>query len=522
MDLRLQKEAIAVKETVLDTCIEQSVETDYILPDYFPDIFRILKCTITPRIISHSIIGKEMSGNSKKLNYELEAVIKVWYLSENSKIINCIEQKTVFTKSIELTIEAQYPEIRICPKCDYANCRVINKRRLDIRGAISAKIKVIDDKCKEIITNAEGRNIQLKKDMIIYPSKRIIASKKITVIEELELGIAKPPILSVIKSDSKIISKEHKTISNKVVVKGEAQIEMLYICSGDDDHGIESMKFTIPFSQIIDMDGIDESYDLTAELFPSSCDIITKGNGEATSFECELVIFVNCVASKSVSGDIITDAYSTEYECDITTENLSTQCIVKEFSENTICKNTLTLNDGEISSVIDCCCDITNVSTHLSESDEGYIINGNVCFSALVITSEGYPLVCESDGIFEHKINCLDDNGMCILEPDVSINGCNYTLSGESTVDVTADLSISGKILSQYERLVITDIKIYDEQKKSCSDRCALKLYFADKNEDIWEIAKRNSTSVKAILEENNITSDKIFEKGMLLIPIIS
>ncbi len=522
MDLRLQKETIAVKETVLDSCFEQAVETDYILPDYYPDIFRIIKCRIIPRTVSHSIIGTEMSGDSKKLTYELEALIRVWYLSENSKVINCIDHKMNFTKTVDLLVESRYPEIIICPKCDYSNCRVINKRRLDIRGAISTKVKVTDDKCKKVICDADGMNIQLKKNMIVYPGQRLITSKKITVIEELELGIAKPPILSVIKSDSRIISKEHKAISNKVVVKGEAQIDMLYICSKDDEHGIESMKFTIPFSQIIDVDGIDESYEIHTDIFPASCDIITKGSGESTSFECELVVFVNCIASKSVSGDIIIDSYSTSYECAIEKENLSIESISKEISENSVCKNTLTLNDSNISSVIDCSCEITNISTHLSDTNDCFVINGNVSFSALVETSEGYPLICENDSVFEYKVSCTENIDCCYFEPDIRISGCNYTMSGENSVDVTAELSIEGKIIKKSEKTVITDIKIDSECKKNCSESCALKLYFAEENEDIWEIAKRNSTSVKAILDENNITADKVFEKGMLLIPIIS
>jgi len=522
MDLRLQKETIAVKETVLDSCFEQAVETDYILPDYFPDIFRIIKCRIIPRVVSHSILGNEISGDSKKLTYELEALIRVWYLSENSKVINCIDHKMNFNKSVDLSIESRYPEIVIYPRCDYANCRVINKRRLDIRGAVTTKVKVTDDKCRKIISNADGMNIQLKKNMILYPGQRIITTKKITVIEELELGIAKPPILSVIKSESKIISKEHKAISNKVVVKGEAQIDMLYICSKEDEHGIESMKFTIPFSQIIDVDGIDESYEIQADVFPASCDIITKGSGESTSFECELVVFVNCIASKSISGDVIVDAYSTNYNCQIETDNLALESSVKHISENSIFKNTLTLSDNKISSVIDCGCEITNITTHLSESGDCFVINGNMNSYTLVETVDGYPVITENDSVFEIKIDSPENVSDCYFEPKISIIGCNYTMAGDSSVDVTAELNVDGIICKKSEKTVITDIKIDNECKKDCSGNCALKLYFAEENEDIWDIAKRNSTSVKAILEENNITSDKVFEKGMLLIPIIS
>ena len=39
--------------------------------------------------------------------------------------------------------------------------------------------------------------------------------------------------------------------------------------------------------------------------------------------------------------------------------------------------------------------------------------------------------------------------------------------------------------------------------------------------EDIWEIAKRYSTSVRSIMEENDLDEERLTKSGMLLIPIV-
>ena len=44
MELKINREMIPVTETILDDVQEQSVELDYVLPDYDPDIFRIIGC----------------------------------------------------------------------------------------------------------------------------------------------------------------------------------------------------------------------------------------------------------------------------------------------------------------------------------------------------------------------------------------------------------------------------------------------------------------------------------------------
>lgn len=521
MDLKFTKETITVKDTVLDNCFEQAVETDYILPDYYPDIFRVIKCHIMPRIVSHSIIGNDMSSDEKKICYDTEALIRVWYLSENSKVINCIDQKLSFSKNVEVNISSENAEICLTPKTDYVNCRVVNQRRLDIRGAISTKIKVIDTKKQNIISDACGCNIQLKKNMLSFPAKRLVVSKKITVIEELELGIAKPPIISVIKSDCRIISKEHKAIANKLVVKGEAEVDMLYTCSKEDEHGIEGMKFSIPFSQIIDLEGVDDTFDIKLNIAQSGCDIVPKGSGESTSFECELILMVSCVATSTKTCDIIEDAYSTCYDCELVTGDVKIDEILKKFSDNINCKSTLNLNDSEISSVIDCGSEISNITSHFSNETNSFVINGNITFYGLVETKEGFPVMLESDSIFEYSLDCPNENCTTFIEPNISIQGCNYTMTGDNSMEVFADILVEGTVIDKQTKTIIIDIKVNTDTKKICNN-CALKLYYAEENEDIWNIAKKNSTSIQAILDENEMSTEKITDKGMLLIPIIN
>ena len=60
-----------------------------------------------------------------------------------------------------------------------------------------------------------------------------------------------------------------------------------------------------------------------------------------------------------------------------------------------------------------------------------------------------------------------------------------------------------------------------DSVKKIRDGDYALKLYYGIEGEDVWEIAKRYSTSVRAVMEENELDSELLSESGMLLIPIV-
>ena len=86
MDLKINREMLSVSEKIYDGVQEQSVELDYILPDYYPDIFKLIKCCIAPTIISSNI-------NGDSLTYELLADVKILYCSEKDNKLQCINQK---------------------------------------------------------------------------------------------------------------------------------------------------------------------------------------------------------------------------------------------------------------------------------------------------------------------------------------------------------------------------------------------------------------------------------------------
>ena len=83
MDLKLNREMLTMTRTILDASCEQAVEKDFLLPDYYPDIFRVLKCVITPTVQSHSINGGKLFGNAvhkkHKLTFKCAGIVRLWY-----------------------------------------------------------------------------------------------------------------------------------------------------------------------------------------------------------------------------------------------------------------------------------------------------------------------------------------------------------------------------------------------------------------------------------------------------------
>ena len=500
--LRVAKETLIGCCTALDTAFEQAVEKDFVLPDYCPDVFRILKCRVTPRVTSQSI-------NGDRLTVDSEAEIKVLYLSEGSGRINLTEQKLSFTKSLELPKDCCSPSVRACARLDYVNCRVVSQRRVDIRGAFTVRVKVTGEERRQFITGAEGGGIQLRRQPVSYPARRLTAAKRVTVVEELELGGAKPAVGSVLRTECRIASEEQKVISGKLMVKGEATVSLLYT-PADGSSAAETMRFGVPYSQIIDMEGIDESFDVSVDISPAGCEVLPKSD-DPERLECELVMLMNCEAVSYRSCDAVTDAFSTAYACG--TEKC---CFTLGGSPMPISESFRlegTLSGSELAGIASAWCETGSVSVRESEGKS--VVSGSVTMSAVGTDSSGTAVYLENEVPFEYEIE-----GGRAEEAEVAVTECSYRLADAGTVEVKADISVRAAGISGGEVTPLSELSVDEEQPVQKGGRYALKLCAVGAGEDLWEIAKRCRTSVRAMIEENELASDVTEESGMLLIPL--
>ena len=78
-----------------------------------------------------------------------------------------------------------------------------------------------------------------------------------SIKESLEVPAGKPSIREILRNDIKISGKDYKITDNKIAAKGELNISTLYI-GDNEEQGIQFMEHEIPFTEFIDLPGINE------------------------------------------------------------------------------------------------------------------------------------------------------------------------------------------------------------------------------------------------------------------------
>lgn len=138
-----------------ETRQELPVETEILIPDYLPAVFKIVKCLLEPVIMQNSVVDRrwQCSGYLR---------CTVYYQSDEAGTrLYRTEQKYAFEKTIDLPEGNYLPgAARLWGELEYCNCRSVSEHRIDIRGAytLNAAIGMVEP--VEFITNLTGCGVE--------------------------------------------------------------------------------------------------------------------------------------------------------------------------------------------------------------------------------------------------------------------------------------------------------------------------------------------------------------------------
>ncbi|HEX3025885.1 MAG TPA: SPOCS domain-containing protein [Clostridia bacterium] len=525
MDLSLTRDTVRISEPVFETAADHPIECDIILPDYCPDIARILKSEANVCIDSKSVDGGRLTigGNF---------TVKIIYIPENSGVIRCISHDQAFSAQFEAGQAEPEAYVKAKARVVYVNCRPVGPRRVQVKASVGISAKIWCRKEEEFVSGAEDQNAEMLRKQMKACSLVGAADRDFKLSDELEVGYGKPEIAAVIKSDAVAVVQDYKVISNKIILKGEVMLHTIY--STDQDGGemredeeqentprpkLEMMEHTIPISQIIDLEGADEDCICDVGLMAGALKVeaASDEDGESRVLAVEMDLTATVRAYKMQEFFIVTDAYCPDYDMDLKTRQLSFEQIVDTVKATEMIRESVDIAGMDVASITDCTvkADIDNVSL------EGKVLNisGSLNASFLAEDSQSGPSGFEKAIPFRIREELKEAAEVMRCEPNITVVSTGYSMNGLDKIDLRVECMVEAMIFGVSSETAVTDMNVDDSRPKECGNKKALTLYYADEGEKIWDIAKKYSTSMDAIKRENGMEEDRLNARRMLLIP---
>ena len=502
MELKVFRDMIGVSQQLCDLTLEHPVETEILIPDYQPEIFKIVKSFVSPVILQKQV-------QTGKLTLEGYLRISVLYQGESDQDLCQVEQKMPFSKSVELKNDGYGGyHVNVQGECEYLNTRAINSRRIDVKGAYAFTVVVSGQIDQEIVTALSGAGVQQKLVPIEFTKVAADIEKNFSLEDSFEFP-TQPVTVLYTNCTGKI--EEIKMVSGKAVVKGQVQAVVVYRSAAG--YALERAEKQLPFNQIIDLENLEEDSVFQLDLIPYGCTLVEGGSdegGTSISVSSRLVI----LAFRQNQIYAVRDAFSTQYDAQTEKKSLTVERLVDHF-HNTVTATAFGTLPDEGCTIVDCLA--TPLPPETVTEGDSVTIRGKVIAHLICCNSLGelecYDKTCEyqlpkkypvsPDGLAV-EVNVLFEEATAQKNTDGA--GCEVTLS------------VSGTVMERRKMEVLDQISCEEPLPEEDPD-VALRIYYGHAGEELFEIARRYHADPAQIAEQSGIQEDFLQEDIRLLIP---
>lgn len=495
--MELCKEYKSLNSTVEKEVLCESFELDLQenLPQYLDDIERIIKCSVKCVVTDY-----ECTGGAIKLYGK--SIISLTYLnSDGCPLSNIFEEE--FSKPINTTAncDVNFAEIKLITK--YSNYRLINQRRIDIHISLRANITAFCVENEKSLLNCKNAFVKEYNPSRLCEKGSGICSEDFD--ETFTISDTNSQIKNIINTFSNCIIEDKKIIKDKMLVKLKLELSVLF---ENENNDIEKAVHTFSLSKIIDVNDAGEDDCTFVNATVSSLYVKTKADSSNRLCDIEVVGKVTfsyklyCVCNE----EFIVDSYMTNYNTELEKRNVRIKSNPIYYYDD---------RSDELSFDIDRnIIEILDLKTSIVDSYvENSVMILTVKLSCLYFDDSSQ--LCYYENTIENKssLNDIEMSGVC----SANIISFDYVIKNANSISLRINYEYNAYLYSGEDISIITDINTSTEKENFNLPQ--LTLYFAQKDENVWDIAKKFSTAMSLIMDENDLTSQVIDGQRVLLVP---
>lgn len=515
MNVELLSEQLKYHEKFFEGTDEHINENDIIIPDYLPDASKIIKC--------HTCIHiQEKNPVTDAVCISGEVVYHILYLPENSCCLKSIKVKDNFEQNFSVPGATSNTITFAQGYIVHCECRLINSRKIAVRSVAEISVSAYNPCVADIPTDipeVANTSIETKKGKLDLCVTQAIAETNFNVSEDLELPSTKLPIADLLYTDATISLKDIKTVSNKIIVKACAQIKTVYISNIDKEtcHEVEN---EIPFSQIIDIANAEDektAIDVSLQITSLATEVAEDQNGENKIISCNLGVCAQVKAEKNMSLNILKDAFSINNNMKLDQKNINVEKVLDQSTNQITIKDVMPVSPEreDIGEIIDLSAQATMPSV-LTEN-QMLQISGAVEVAVLCCEKEQYYTLHKQIPFqYQHKLP--EAPGKVKSEATVKIISVSYNINMSGEIELRILCDVHTKSMLQSKENIVGSANI-SGNSASPVKRSPLVLYYPQKNDTLWEIAKRYGVKLNDIRKLNHLDENTQEVNSMLMIP---
>ena len=509
MELELKMTRLDGFDVGSEQILTQEETADTIVPDYCPDIARIIDTEGKVFLLSREIRdGKgAVSGTVR---------VTVLYTPDGESGIRTLEFAMPF--SAETDGRAMNDCVFLCASAEIEclETRILNPRKVFTRCKLIIRMTGYRKQTVNIASDAEAAPelcLEKKTESQHISLLAQLVEKDFTFSDEMELSLGREGAAEILTNRASALVTESKIVGNKLILKGLFHIDLLYrSVSGR----FSSASGELPFSQILEVSGISENAMVSAQLQFTGTDIQVSSAGDQDGRRIAVTLYLHAVAllRQEQHVTLLKDMYSTAYDLGYEAEPV----VLTDRADMLVRRQTIR-EILEVGVVADSLLSLSVFCGSVNVSREGdhTVLRAVTTIRAFYLDEGGVPLVTE---------RCVD--AVCHLEfpEDCQITAracCPEEVQGslgDRGIEVRFPVEFQIQSVVRRKKVCLSSVRMLSDQPKDLSHMPSLVLRTLGTEGELWSLAKQHHTTIASILSANGLKcEDDIAHDKLLLIP---
>lgn len=493
-----------------DTVVTHDVNEEFSLPDYVPEIRKLLytKAGVLPE---SKYIGDD--GTNSKLEFGGTVTYLLIYTDDDG---NLCSLPLTSSYDAETTLMRHPTTVFIDTLVDSVNSRVNAPRKITIKTRLKSKIQGWElSKETEKIENkstADELFIERNAKSIKSVSVKPISLGSVKFSDKLDMQGAENP--RPIWCDANATVSDVRVQNNSVSVRGEVKIKCICEKNGE----MMALTKTVPIAEEIEAEGVTFGDMARVCARCVSLAISNEQNDEAGQLFFDLTCEFEGEVLRNTDQLLTVDCYSTKYETEEKYKTVETYMGVKAQNSSFTISEGIKRKNKEMTKIIDIMWDPVLEKTEFKSGRA--IINGKL---NVAIIGEGEKK--ENEGpeyLFENyevPFKYAFDTGALqnpIVKCDILMSEPSGRIEGDK-IQVNGEIYLAISVLDK-NRTEALDVSVLKKDKEIKKNAGCVRVYFPKEGDTLWEIAKKYHITMSALKEQNDLIDNTVTEVKSLII----
>lgn len=483
---------------LLDTVLDKETEYDGTLPEYCPDVIRLIRVDCTPYVDSCEV-DSDASGDKLHINGRI--VYEVLYETDRRNKLRFCSFTQEFHHAVDLPkndLEALAGECRA--DCCKITCKMLSPRRLVLHARLELRVCVTGERAVPALSTQPCNGMFFKEKTITFDAPNETVTQDFRFEEQLPLLQGEKSIGEVIVSNVTLQPPQYTVTEGCLTAKTNALVKVLYE-SEDAENGYCMTSKNIPLTVSLEDSAVGEGKicTLTLECTEHTVSPELDQYGENRLFKVCFTVKAHASLVGTQEETVAEDLFSADCEDTLARTELQQQHLCDTVDRSFTVDLKLPADEPYFTALYDTMVRAGRIRT--SPADGGMELQGTLTISIL---GEG------TDGI-QHRD--YTEEFVQFVPADIPKDPCNIqadVLPFEVLPTLHADGSISARVICNAHLAIYTketvsflsDVTKQVELEKD-ADACTAAYFFPLRTDDLWSIAKQYRVDPMSIRAAN-------------------